>query len=285
MALEPATLYVVATPIGNLSDLSPRAAQVLADVELLLCEDTRHTGHLLATLGLKKDTWSLHAHNEVAKIPAVIARLQAGATVALVSDAGTPALSDPGQLLVDAVHAAGLQVRTIPGPFAVAAALAASGFAAIPMTFWGFLPKKAGERKQLLERVLHAAPDGQPMTHAFYVPGRDLLTVAGDLAGVRPRARACVARELTKVHEGHIRALAMDLPQALTEEMLRGEAVLLVEVSAASAPVAEVPDARALVAQAKADGLDRKAATRQIGELTGLSRNEIYALWLEDSAQ
>ena len=125
MALQPATLYVVATPIGNLADLTPRAAEVLADVELLLCEDTRHTGHLLATLGLKKETWSLHAHNELGKIPSILARLHAGATVALVSDAGTPALSDPGQLLVDAVHAAGLAVRTLPGPFAVAAALAA----------------------------------------------------------------------------------------------------------------------------------------------------------------
>jgi len=281
VALEPGTLYVVATPIGNLADLSPRAAEVLGAVDLLLCEDTRHTGHLLATLGLKKDTWSLHAHNEVGKIPAVLVRLQAGATVGLVSDAGTPALSDPGQLLVDAVHKAGLQVRTIPGPFAVAAALAASGLTPIPLTFWGFLPKKAGERQQLLERVLHAAPDGAPMTHAFYVPGRDLQTVARDLAQVRPNARAVVARELTKVHEGFIRAQAVDLPAALTDEMLRGEAVVLVEVSHASAPQAAVPDARALVAEAKAAGVERKAATKEIGEKTGLSRNEIYALWLE----
>ena len=281
MALDPGTLYVVATPIGNLSDLSPRAAEVLGAVDLLLCEDTRHTGHLLATLGLKKDTWSLHAHNELAKIPAVLAKLQAGATVALVSDAGTPALSDPGQLLVDAAHEAGLQVRTLPGPFAVAAALAASGLTPIPFAFWGFLPKKLGERKQLLERTLHPTADGEPMTHAFYVPGRDLETVTKDLAEVRPHARVVVARELTKVHEGYIRALAKDVPAALTDEMLRGEAVLLVEVSKASAPIAELPDARVLVAAAKASGVDRKFATREIGEKTGLSRNEIYALWLE----
>jgi 16S rRNA (cytidine1402-2'-O)-methyltransferase len=281
--LDAGTLYVVATPIGNLADLSPRAVQVFTDVEILLCEDTRHTGHLLQTLGLKKVTWSLHEHNELGKIPSVLERLQAGATVALVSDAGTPALSDPGQLLVDAAQEAGLQVRTIPGPFAVAAALAASGLTPIPHAFWGFLPKKAGERKQLLERVLLPAPDGQPMTHAFYVPGRDLQTVAADLAGVRPFARACVARELTKLHEGYVRALAGDLPLALTDEMLRGEAVLLVEVSQASAPAVEVPDARALIVAAKAAGLDRKTATREIGEKTGLSRNEIYALWLEVS--
>ena len=281
MALDPATLYVIATPIGNLADLSPRAAEVLGAVDLLLCEDTRHTGHLLATLGLKKETWSLHAHNELGKIAGVIARLQDGATVGLVSDAGTPALSDPGQLLVDAVHAAGLSVRTLPGPFAVAAALAASGLVPIPFAFWGFLPKKLGERKQLLERTLHPSPDGAPMTHAFYVPGRDLQTVTRDLAEVRPRARVVVARELTKVHEGYIRAEAADIPAALTDEMLRGEAVLLVEVSVASAPVAEVPDARVLIAAAKAAGLERKEATREIGEKTGLSRNEIYALWLE----
>ncbi len=281
MALEPATLYVIATPIGNLADLSPRAAEVLGAVDLLLCEDTRHTGHLLATLGLKKEMWSLHAHNELAKIAGVIARLQSGATVGLVSDAGTPALSDPGQLLVDAAHDAGLQVRTLPGPFAVAAALAASGLTPIPFAFWGFLPKKTGERKQLLERTLLPSPDGKPMTHAFYAPGRDLQTVAQDLADVRPLARAVVARELTKMHEGYIRVLAADLSGALTEEMLRGEAVLLVEVSQATAPPVERPDARVLVAEAKAAGLDRKFATRDIGEKTGLSRNEIYALWLE----
>ncbi len=281
MALDPATLYVVATPIGNLADLSPRAVDVLRDVELLLCEDTRHTGHLLSAIGLKKETWSLHAHNEVAKIAGVIARLETGATVGLVSDAGTPALSDPGQLLVDAVHDAGFAVRTIPGPFAVAAALAASGLVPIPFAFWGFLPKKLGERKQLLERTLHPSADGEPMTHAFYVPGRDLQTVTRDLAEIRPQARVVVARELTKVHEGYVRALAQDIPAALTDEMLRGEAVLLVEVSVASAPAAEVPDARVLVAEAKAAGLDRKDATRAISEKTGLSRNEIYALWLE----
>lgn len=281
MELESATLYVVATPIGNLSDLSPRATEVLGAVDLLLCEDTRHTGHLLSALGIKKEMWSLHAHNEMAKIPGVIARLQTGTTVALVSDAGTPALSDPGQLLVNAVHDAGLQVRTIPGPFAVAGALAASGLTPIPMAFWGFLPKKTGERKQLLERTLHPAPDGKPMTHAFYVPGRDLQTVAKALAEVRPYARAVVARELTKVHEGYIRARCLELSEALTDEMLRGEAVVLVEVSAESAPPVELPDARVLVADAKAAGLDRKIATRDIGEKTGLSRNEIYALWLE----
>ena len=282
MALEPATLYVVATPIGNLADLSPRAADVLREVDLLLCEDTRHTGHLLATLGLKKEMWSLHAHNELAKIPGVLTRLQAGATVALVSDAGTPALSDPGQLLVAAAHEAGLAVRSLPGPFAVATALAASGLTPIPFAFWGFLPKKLGERRQLLERTLQPAGDGAPMTHAFYVPGRDLATVAEDLAAVRPLAQVVVARELTKLHEGYIRATAAELAAALTDEMLRGEAVLLVEVSQASAPQVEVPDARVLVAAAKAAGVDRKFATREIGEKTGLSRNEIYALWLEE---
>ena len=280
--LEPATLYVVATPIGNLADLSPRAAAVLRDVDLLLCEDTRHTARLLASLSLKKETWSLHEHNERGRIPAVLARLQSGATVGLVSDAGTPALSDPGQLLVRAVHDAGLAVRTVPGPFAVAASLAASGLTPIPMAFWGFLPKKQGERRQFLDQRLQPAPDGAPMTHAFYLPGRDLDTVAADLAELRPDAQVVVARELTKVHEGYVRAVARDLAGLLSEEVLRGEAVLLVEVASAPAPVALTPDARTLVAAAKAAGLDRKAATRDICLKTGLSRNDVYALWLQD---
>lgn len=279
------TLYVIATPIGNLADLSPRAREVLGSVDLLLCEDTRHTGHLLSALGLRteaghQECWSLHAHNELAKVPGILERLHAGQNVGLVSDAGTPALSDPGQLLVHAAHEAGIPVRTLPGPFAVAAALAASGLTPIPFAFWGFLPKKAKERRTLWARVLHAAADGQPMTHAFYVPGRDLDDVCAELAVEKPASRVCVARELTKVHEGYVLGRAADIPTLLDAEMLRGEAVLLVEVAELAPVVGEVADPRELVLAAKAAGTDRKVALKDIGERTGLSRNALYALWM-----
>lgn len=278
----PGVLHVIATPIGNLGDLSPRAVEVLKTVDLLLCEDTRHTGHLLATLGLKKETASLHAHNELGKIPQILERLQAGQQIGLVSDAGTPALSDPGQLLVDAVHAAGLQVRTVPGPFAVAAALAASGLTPIPCAFWGFLPKKTRELETLLERVLQPATHAQdqPMTHAFYVPGRDLRAVVQTLAGVRADARVVVARELTKIHEGYLRGVPTEILAQLTDEMLRGEAVLLVEVRQGSPQ--QTLDPHLLVQEAKAAGRERKEAMAEIMKRTGLSRNAVYALWLQE---
>lgn len=270
-------LWVVATPIGNLGDLTARAAETLATADLVLCEDTRHSAVLLQHLGLRKECWSLHAHNELSRLPAVLERLQQGAKVALVSDAGTPCLSDPGALLVDAVQAAGLPVRTLPGPFAVAAALAGSGLTPIPFSFWGFLPKRAGELRDFLRTRLLPGPDG-PMTHACYAPGRDLHDVAAALAEVAPTARVVVARELTKLHEGWLRGTAADLLAALSESQLRGEAVVLVEVRE-SPTLAEVPDPVVLVREAKTAGRDRKQALAEIGRRTGLSRNALYRLW------
>jgi 16S rRNA (cytidine1402-2'-O)-methyltransferase len=279
-------LWVVATPIGNLGDLTPRAAEILANADLVLCEDTRHTAVLLQHLGqrsqspmVRKECWSLHAHNEVSRLPAVLERLQQGAQVALVSDAGTPCLSDPGALLVDAVHAAGRSVRTLPGPFAVAAALAGSGLTPIPFGFWGFVPKRAGELRDFLRTRLLPGPDG-PMTHACYVPGRDLREVTGAVAEVAPAARVVVARELTKLHEGWLRGTAAEVQAALTEPQLRGEAVVLVEVREAPTPV-ELPDPVVLVREAKAAGRDRKQALADIGRRTGQSRNALYRLWQE----
>jgi 16S rRNA (cytidine1402-2'-O)-methyltransferase len=279
---KPGTLYVVATPIGHLGDLSTRAATVLAEADVVLCEDTRHTGVLLRHLGLQKATWSLHAHNEEARVIAVLDRLHAGETLALVSDAGTPCLSDPGAHLIDAVHAAGMTVRTVPGPFATAAALAGSGLTPVPFAFWGFLAKKTSERRAQLRIRLQPGPEG-PMTHAFYVPGRDLADFAEDLAEIAPATRVVVARELTKIHEGWLRGTPAQVQAQLTEEQLRGEAVVLVEVAPGNVQGAvQVPvDAGELVRAAKAAGRDRKFALKEIGERTGLSRNDLYQLWLD----
>ncbi len=280
------TLYVVATPIGNLGDLSPRAAEALAQADLVLCEDTRHTGKLLNHLGLQKHTQSLHAHNEAERLPGVLERLRAGERLALVSDAGTPCLSDPGARLVDAVQAAGLQVVTVPGPFATAAAIAGSGLTPVPFAFWGFLAKKAGERRDQLRARLQPGPEG-PMTHAFYVPGRDLREFSEDLQLVVPLARVVLARELTKVHEGWLRGTPTQVLELLTEEQLRGEAVVLVEVDARSVPggvqVQAAPEE--LVREARLAGRERREALREIGVKTGLPRRVLYAMWLRDGGE
>lgn len=278
------TLRVVATPIGNLGDLSPRATQSLASADLVLCEDTRHSGALLHHLGLKKPCWSLHAHNEEGQLAAVLDALRGGQTVALVSDAGTPCLSDPGALLVRAVQAAGIAVESVPGPFAAAVALAGSGLCPVPFAFWGFLAKKSAERRTQLQARLHPGPQGA-MTHAFYVPGRDIGDVLADVQAVAPAARLCVARELTKIHEEFLIGTAADLVARWTPEQARGEAVLLVEVDAGAAGqrwgTAQVT---ALIVRAQEAGQRTKQAVPEIAQQAGWSRNEVYDLWLAIAA-
>ena len=272
-------LYVIATPIGNLGDLSPRAASLLGSVDLLLCEDTRHSAALLELVGARPERWSLHAHNEAGRTAAVVERLRGGALVGLVSDAGTPCLSDPGSLLVDAVQAAGLKVVSVPGPFAVAAALAGAGLPAVPFTFWGFVAKRSGTRRNQLAERLRAGPDGA-MTHVFYVPGRDLRGFCADVAAVAPQASLAVARELSKVHEGWLRGTAAEVESALLDEQLRGEAVVLVAVERGSEAEAGQPDVDELLRAAIAGDRERKAALREISQQTGMSRRELYRRWL-----
>lgn len=273
---RPGTLHVVATPIGNLEDLSPRAAATLQAVDWVLCEDTRHSAILLRRVGSAARTLSLNAQNEAARIPTVLAALQQGQMVALVSDAGTPCLSDPGARLCAAVHEAGLPVRTVPGPFAAAAGLAASGLAPQPFAFWGFLPKRSAARRTALAARLRPDPDGDAMTHAFYVPGRDLVACLRDVAAVAATARVVVARELTKIHEGYLRGTAGDLAASLPEEVQRGEAVLLIEVEAAVHVGEATPPALDDELRALSGAADRKEALRALAKRSGLSRRVLY---------
>lgn len=273
-------LYVVATPIGNLDDLSLRAANVLRDVPLVLCEDTRHSGGLLRHLGSTAKALSLHAHNESGRIETVCNHLRHGENSALISDAGTPCLSDPGVRLVDAVQAAGMTVVSVPGPFAAAVALAGAGLQTAAFSFWGFLPKKSGARQAALVQRLVAGPGGAAHTHAVYVPGRDVAALCADIDAVAPAAKVALARELTKVHEQYVRGTAAEVAALLTDEMARGEAVVLIEVDAQTA--AESPaevDVDALLQAAIDEGLHRKTALRDISKKTGKSRRELYARW------
>jgi len=218
------TLHVVSTPIGNVEDLSPRARRILAEAAVVACEDTRHTGRLLARCGLASRLISLHEHNEARRVPGLVARLTAGENVALVSDAGTPLLSDPGFLLVREAVARGIDVRPVPGPSAALAALVASGLPPYPFTFAGFAPRKAGKRRKFFEWL------GE-LGHScvvFESPRRLLATLesAAETLGERPVA---VCRELTKLHEEVLRGTAAELTAVLgARPALKGEIVLVI---------------------------------------------------------
>lgn len=272
-----ATLYVVATPLGNLQDLTHRAAEVLRTVHLVAAEDTRHTRRLLSHLDAHPQMVSVHAHADPGRLESVIRRLQAGENVALVSDAGTPAVSDPGAELVRLAREAGIRVVPVPGPSAVAAALSASGLPADRFTFLGFLPRSGGDRRRLLERVA-----GEPWTIVLYeAPGRlaDLLGALAEACG-RER-RAVVARELTKVHEEFREGSLADLAAHYTANEPLGEVTVLVEGAPAVEPVLDIEGIQEEARRLLAGGLSRKDAIRRLTESRGLRRNEVYRLVME----
>jgi 16S rRNA (cytidine1402-2'-O)-methyltransferase len=269
-------LFVVATPIGNLQDLSPRAAACLRDADLLLAEDTRHTRTLLEACGIARPPGtieSLHEHNERERVPALLARLSAGARVALVTDAGTPLMSDPGALLVRTAARAGVEVVAVPGPCAAIAALSIAGLATERFAFEGFLPSRAGARREALERLSR-----EPRTLVFYEAPHRLAETLADLAAAFGAEReAGIAREITKrfehVYRGSLASLAQQCAQ--DPNMTRGELVLV--VAGASAPDA---DAEALAAERTLEVLLQELpvsqAARIAAQITGRSRKELY---------
>ena len=263
-------VYVVATPIGNLEDVSARAARVLGEVSLIACEDTRHTAKLCAHLGLKTPRVSLHAHNEARRLPSLLGRLEKGEDIALVSDAGTPLVSDPGARLVAAALEAGIRVVPIPGPSAVLAALVASGFATRPFMFAGFLPRKGRERANWLRRL--AEFPGTLVV--FEAPGRVAATFSnlGDVLGPR---RVVIARELTKRFEELVRGRLGELDPG----ELRGEVTLVIEGPSAEASGGsdERVDADALIELLLAEGASVRDIAREVAETAGISRKDAYA--------
>ena len=217
-------LILLSTPIGNLEDLSPRARQGFEEADLVLCEDTRHTGRLLARLGLDKRLMSLHEHNEKGRVAGILEMLDQGATVALASDAGTPLVSDPGYLLVRAAVAAGIAVEHRPGPSAVMTALVLSGLPPYPFTFVGFPPRKRGKRRRFFHRFA-----GLDHTLVLFESPHRLLASLDDAAlelGNRP---AAVARELTKLHEELLHGRLLELRETLAARpSLKGEFTLVI---------------------------------------------------------
>jgi len=273
--LRPGTLFLVATPIGNLGDLSPRGRDVLRDADLLLAEDTRHTAQLLHACGVQRPPGtleSLHDHNERERVPRVLERLHAGATVALASDAGTPLLSDPGAALVGAAVAGGIEVVAVPGPCAAIAALTLAALPATRFAFEGFLPARPSARREAL-----AALAGESRTLVFYEAPHRLRESLEDLAAAFGADRpAAVARELTKkfetVYRGTLGALAR---QAATDaDMTRGEIVLVVQGAASATSVDDVEAERVL--KILLEEMPVSQAARIAAQVTGRARKELY---------
>jgi 16S rRNA (cytidine1402-2'-O)-methyltransferase len=278
-AESPGTLWIVATPIGSLGDLAPRAAEVLRTVELILAEDTRRARALLAHLGVaaRGRLQSLHEHNEEARVAATVAALAAGRSAALVSDAGTPVLSDPGFPLVRAVRAAGLPVASLPGASAFTAALAASGQPPLPAVLCGFLPARAGPRRQRIAE-LGRWPWTMVVLLSPHRLRRELEDLAAALGGARP---ATLLAEISKLHERAASATMAELAAGPEAAAPRGEYVLV--VGPAVAPVVRAvavgsDEMRRAYDAALATGLDRRGALRAAASELGLSRRAAYAL-------
>ena len=269
-------LYLVATPIGNLEDITLRALRVLKEVDRIACEDTRQTQKLLNHFDISTPTISYHEHNEQARTAELIALLQQGGRVAVVSDAGTPAFSDPGLEVVKAAVAAGVPVIPIPGANAALSALVASGMDTDRFLYAGFLAAKAGTRRTEME-ALAAKADGLTLV-LYEAPHRILETLADVEAVWGEQARVVVARELTKLHEEFLRGTAGEVRIALsTRDRIRGEMVLLIE---ATSPVQPANPGGSVMQQVsrlmEAEGLDEKDALKRVARDRGVSKSEVY---------
>jgi len=275
------TLYLVATPIGNLEDITRRALRILKEVSAIACEDTRHTQKLLNFYGIQNRLVSYHEHNEAARAEELLRELERGASLALVSDAGTPVVSDPGHRLISLCAARGIHVVPIPGPAAALAALMASGLPAEKFLFVGFLPARQGERRRALTALANF-----PYTLIFFeAPHRIAATLAdaAEILGLRP---AVLAREITKLHEEFLRGSLADLERRLKTSAARGEITLVV-----GPPVEEpkLPSRHATLSGRVAElisgeHLDRKAALKQAAREFGLNRRDAYKKFLIEEA-
>jgi 16S rRNA (cytidine1402-2'-O)-methyltransferase len=271
----PGTLYLVATPIGNLADITHRALQVLRDVDLIACEDTRHTRKLLQHYGIDTRTISYHEHNEQQRAAELIDLLKQGSDVAIVSDAGTPSISDPGFRLVRVAVENEITIVPLPGPSALISALIAAGLPTDQFFFGGFLPARSGARRARFDELRSV-----PGTLIFYEAPHRLTASLRDAHEILGEREAVVARELTKLHEEIRRGRLSELAEHYsTVEQPRGEIVLLIDrtvLDDAATGDAQPTSVAALVKQFETDGLDHRAALKKAARELGLSRAEAY---------
>ena len=263
------TLYVVATPIGNLEDITYRAVRILNQVDLVAAEDTRHSRKLFAHFGIHKPLVSYHDHNEQQRQEELLLRLQAGENIALISDAGTPCIADPGYRLIASCHAAGITVVPIPGPSAIITALSAAGVSTERFAFEGYLPQRTKARGYLLRQL-----NGEQRTLVFYEAPHRLAATLADLVDIMGAERPLVvARELTKLYEEFFRGTAAEALTRFTQEPARGELVLIIPPSS-QGPQMNVRDAlRKLLNESD---LSRREAVKLIAKEYGLSGSDVY---------
>ena len=278
------TLFIVGTPIGNLEDLTPRAARILSEVALVAAEDTRVTRRLLNHLNIRTRTTSFHQHNWRGKLDEVLAALAEG-DVALATDAGMPGVSDPGSELVSAASDAGFKVEVVPGPSAVTAALALSGFVVDSFSFLGFLPRRKKDRQSSLREVLYSAV---PLV-IFEAPHRLRATLT-DLELIFGDRQLAVCREITKRHEEVFRGTAseglehFDLPRGEVVIVIQGRVIdntLLSDTESAGAQANQEKEIRQRLIRLKQDGIRAKEAVASVAEYSGLPNNRVYRIWVE----
>lgn len=276
-------LYVVATPIGNLEDITLRALRVLREANLIACEDTRHTQKLLNHFEIKTPTQSYHEHNEAARAKELVERIAAGGRIALVSDAGMPGISDPGERVIRAAVDRGLNVVAIPGPSALVSALVASGLPTNSFRFLGFLPARSGERRSRLEAVRQ-----ERNTLVFYEAPHRIVEMLADLQIVfGSRRRLVIARELTKVHEEFLRGTVTEISAELAKRgVVKGEITVI--VAGESAEEAAKAPQQDLIGRLRelmtSESLDEKDALKQVAKEFGISKSQAYREWQRKKA-
>ncbi|HVW09686.1 MAG TPA: 16S rRNA (cytidine(1402)-2'-O)-methyltransferase [Bryobacteraceae bacterium] len=270
----PGRLYVVSTPIGNLEDITYRAVRILKEVDWVACEDTRTTRRLLDHYGISKPTVSYHEHNETGRAAELIGRIEQGESGALVSDAGTPLLSDPGYRLVRAAADAGIRVEALPGPSALLAGLVVSGLPTDRFLFAGFLPVKPGQRRHLLESMADEAA-----TLVFYEAPHRIVEALEDIAATLGDRRVVVARELTKIHEEVLRGAADEVRESLiARDAVRGEFVVMIAKAETPAGGADDTPIEVTIETLIGAGIERMEAIKTVARERGLSKREVYKL-------
>lgn len=273
----PGTLYLVATPIGNLADISQRALETLQAVDLIACEDTRHTGKLLSHFAIKKKLVSYHEHNEAARAAELAELLKQGKSIAIVTDAGTPAISDPALLVVQKAREIGARVTPIPGAVAFVNALIVTGMPTDSIFYGGFLPSKKTDRRRRLAEVKTI-----PATLCFYESPHRLGKSLADCFDILGSRRAAVVREITKIHEEVIPGNLQDLAEKFSADEVKGEIVLVIDRRETSDSKPAVQSSQLVVervAELENEGFDRKLALKKAAKEFGLPRSEAYRIW------